>query len=108
MALKTSEIHCSLRQPGDEYAGLPNSPTIVPDGPGFLDMVALTIKSGIAPRINKKIIVLLTNATKRSNMPDCDNSSTSGSGAEMAERFINLITIFENKALDFHFQEVTA
>lgn len=108
MALKKSEIHPSLWQPGDEYAGLPNAPTIVPDGAGFQDMVALAIKPDIVARINKTIIVPLTNANKLSAMPDCNNSSTLGSGAEMAKRFIDPIAIFENTALDFNSQEVTA
>src|SRR5437667_6232832 len=34
-------------------------------------------------------------------MPDCNEPAKLGSGQEMVERLTNLISIFENKALDF-------
>jgi type I restriction enzyme M protein len=127
MALKKSELYSSLWQSCDElrggmdasqykdyvlvllfvkyvsdkYAGVPYAPITIPDGASFLDMVALKGKPDIGDQINKKIIGPLANANKLSDMPDFNDPSKLGSGAEMVERLTNLIAIFENKALDF-------
>ena len=127
MALKKSELYSSLWQSCDElrggmdasqykdyvlvllfvkyvsdkYAGVPYAPITIPDGAGFQDMVALKGKPDIGDQINKKIIGPLANANKLSDMPDFNDPSKLGSGAEMVERLTNLIAIFENRALDF-------
>jgi type I restriction enzyme M protein len=127
MALKKSELYSSLWQSCDElrggmdasqykdyvlvllfvkyvsdkYAGVPFAPITIPDGASFQDMVDLKGKPDIGDQINKKIIGPLANANKLSDMPDFNDPSKLGSGAEMVERLTNLIAIFENKALDF-------
>ncbi|MDD2465744.1 MAG: type I restriction-modification system subunit M [Desulfobulbus sp.] len=127
MALKKSELYSSLWQSCDElrggmdasqykdyvlvllfvkyvsdkYAGVPYAPITIPDGASFQDMVALKGKPDIGDQINKKIIGPLANANKLSDMPDFNDPSKLGSGAEMVERLTNLIAIFEHKGLDF-------
>jgi type I restriction enzyme M protein len=90
-----------IKYVSDKYAGVPYAPITIPEGAGFKDMVALKGKPDIGDQINKKIIAPLANANKLSDMPDFNDPSKLGSGAEMVERLTNLITIFENKALDF-------
>jgi len=85
----------------DKYAGVPYAPIIIPDGASFKDMVALKGKPDIGDQINKKIIGPLANANKLSDMPDFNDPSKLGSGQEIVDRLTNLISIFENKALDF-------
>jgi type I restriction enzyme M protein len=85
----------------DKYAGQPYAPIIIPEGASFKDMVALKGKPDIGDQINKKIIAPLANANKLSDMPDFNDASKLGSGKEMVDRLTNLISIFENKALDF-------
>ncbi|MHB1360037.1 MAG: type I restriction-modification system subunit M [Rhodocyclaceae bacterium] len=85
----------------DKYAGVPYAPITIPDGASFKDMVALKGKPDIGDQINKKIIGPLANANKLSDMPDFNDPGKLGSGQEIVERLTNLISIFENKSLDF-------
>lgn len=127
MAIKKSELYSSLWQSCDElrggmdasqykdyvlvllfikyvsdkYAGVKYAPINIPEGASFADMVALKGKSDIGDQINKKIIQPLMAANNLSDMPDFNDPSKLGSGAELVERLTNLIAIFENKALDF-------
>lgn len=127
MALKKSELYYSLWQSCDElrggmdasqykdyvlvllfvkyvsdkYAGVPYAPITIPEGAGFKDMVALKGKPDIGDQINKKIIGPLANANKLSDMPDFNDATKLGDGKEKVDRLTNLISIFENKALDF-------
>jgi type I restriction enzyme M protein len=127
MALKKSELYSSLWQSCDElrggmdasqykdyvlvllfikyisdkYAGVPFAPIRIPEGASFKDMVALKGVSDIGDRINKQIIAPLADANQLSDMPDFNDASKLGTGKEMVDRLTNLITIFENKALDF-------
>src|SRR5499433_2536403 len=127
MALKKSELYSSLWQSCDElrggmdasqykdyvlvllfikyisdkYAGVPFAPIIIPEGASFRSMVALKGKPDIRDQINKKIIAPLASANKLSDMPDFNDPAKLGSGKEMVDRLTNLISIFENKALDF-------
>jgi type I restriction enzyme M protein len=127
MAIKKSELYSSLWQSCDElrggmdasqykdyvlvllfvkyvsdkYAGVPYAPISIPEGASFKDMVALKGKPDIGDQINKKIIGPLANANKLSDMPDFNDPSKLGSGQEIVDRLTNLISIFENKALDF-------
>ena len=127
MAIKKSELNSSLWQSCDElrggmdasqykdyvlvllfvkyvsdkYAGVPYAPITIPDGASFKDMVALKGKPDIGDQINKKIIGPLANANKLSDMPDFNDPGKLGSGQEIVDRLTNLISIFENKALDF-------
>ena len=85
----------------DKYAGVPYAPITIPEGASFKDMVALKGKADIGDQINKKIIGPLANANKLSDMPDFNDPGKLGSGQEIVDRLTNLISIFENKALDF-------
>lgn len=127
MAIKKSELYSSLWQSCDElrgsmdasqykdyvlvllfvkyvsdkYADTYYAPITIPPGASFKDMVALKGKSDIGDQINKKIIGPLAKANKLSDMPDFNDPSKLGSGQEIVDRLTNLISIFENKALDF-------
>jgi type I restriction enzyme M protein len=90
-----------IKYVSDKYAGVPYAPITIPPGSSFKDMVALKGKSDIGDQINKKIIGPLANANKLSDMPDFNDPGKLGSGKEMVERLTNLISIFENKSLDF-------
>ena len=85
----------------DKYAGVPYAPITIPDGASFQDMVALKGKPDIGDQINKKILGPLANANKLSDMPDFNDSTKLGDGKAKVECLTNLITIFENPALDF-------
>lgn len=85
----------------DKYAGEPYAPITIPEGACFKDMVALKGKTDIGDQINKKILGPLATANKLSDMPDFNDATKLGSGKEMVDRLTNLISIFENKALDF-------
>jgi type I restriction enzyme M protein len=127
MAIKKSELYSSLWQSCDElrggmdasqykdyvlvllfvkyisdkYAGVPYAPIAIPHGASFNDMVALKGRPDIGDQINKKIIGPLAKANRLSDMPDFNDPSKLGSGQEIVDRLTNLISIFENKALDF-------
>ena len=130
MALKKSELYSSLWQSCDElrggmdasqykdyvlvllfikyisdkYAGTDYPPIDIPTGATFADMVDLKGKPDIGDQINKKIIAPLVNANKQlsqSDFPDFNDPVKLGDGKEKVERLTNLISIFENPALDF-------
>jgi len=85
----------------DKYAGVAYAPISIPKGASFKDMVALKGKPDIGDQINKKILKRLADANKLSDMPDFNDSTKLGSGKEKVDRLTNLISIFENPALDF-------
>ena len=85
----------------DRYAGQPYAPITIPKGAGFADMVALKGKSDIGDQINKKILGPLAQANQLSDMPDFNDPNKLGGGNEMVQRLTNLVSIFENPALDF-------
>ena len=85
----------------DRYAGQAYAPITIPKGASFADMVALKGKTDIGDQINKKILGPLAKANKLSDMPDFADPNKLGSGKEMVERLTNLISIFEDPALDF-------
>ena len=85
----------------DKYAGVPYAAITVPPGTSFKDMVTLKGKPSIGDDINKKIIGPIAEANKLSEMPDFNNPDKLGRGKDMVDRLSNLITIFENTALDF-------
>lgn len=85
----------------DKYAGVPYATITVPSGASFKDMVDLKGKPTIGDDINKKIIGPIAEANQLSEMPDFNNPDKLGSGKDMVDRLSNLITIFENPALDF-------
>lgn len=85
----------------DKYADQKYSPITIPKGASFKDMAALKGKSDIGDQINKKIIAPLKEANKLEIKVDFNDPTLLGAGKEMVERLTNLITIFENPALDF-------
>ena len=90
-----------IKYVSDKYAGVPFAAITVPKGASFKDMIALKGKSDIGDQINKKIIAPLKAANKLSEMPDFNDAGKLGSGKEMVDKLTDLISIFENKALDF-------
>jgi type I restriction enzyme M protein len=93
-----------LRYVSDKYGDEPNpySPVVVPKGAGFKDLQKLKGKAGLGDAINKHIVEPL----KKSNsflgkIPDFNDENMLGKGKEMVDRLTNLITIFEDKSLDF-------
>ena len=90
-----------IKYVSDKYAGVPYAPITIPAGASFADMVALKGKPDIGDQINKKVIAPLANANKLSDLPDFNDATKLGTGKEMVDRLTNLISIFENKALDF-------
>lgn len=90
-----------IKYVSDKYAGQPFAPITIPKGASFTDMVELKGKPDIGDQINKKIMAPLASANKLSDLPDFDDSNKLGTDKEKVERLTNLITIFENPALDF-------
>jgi type I restriction enzyme M protein len=90
-----------IKYVSDKYAGVPFAAITVPKGASFDDMVAFKGKSDIGDQINKKIIAPLKEANRLSEMPDFNDAGKLGSGKEMVDKLTDLISIFENKALDF-------
>jgi type I restriction enzyme M protein len=90
-----------IKYVSDKYACQPYAPITIPIGSSFKDMMALKGKPDIGDQINKKIIAPLVSANKLSDMPDFNDTNKLGSGKEQVDRLTNLISIFENPALDF-------
>lgn len=87
----------------DKFAGQKYADIEVPSGASFKDMVALKGKPDIGDQINKKIIAPLAkaNSLPEADFPDFNDTNKLGSGKEMVDRLTNLISIFENPALNF-------
>ena len=87
----------------DKYAGQKFADIEVPAGASFKDMIALKGKPDIGDQINKKIIhpLATANSLPEADFPDFNDTNKLGSGKEMVDRLTNLISIFENPALDF-------
>lgn len=90
-----------IKYVSDKFAGQAFAPIAIPDGASFKDMVALKGKPDIGDQINKKIVGPLAKENRLSDMPDFNDATKLGSGAEMVVRLSNLIAIFEDKSLDF-------
>ncbi len=90
-----------IKYVSDKYANVPFAPITIPEGASFQDMVALKGQPDIGDQINKKIIAPLVNANQLSDFPDFNDASKLGSDKEMVQRLTNLISIFQNPALDF-------
>lgn len=79
-------------------------PVVIPDGASFTDMVQLKGKSDIGDKINTQIIQpLIEHNTRlaRSDFPDFNDPIKLGEGKAMVDRLTELISIFENPALNF-------
>ena len=95
-----------IKYVSDKFANAgPFSAFKVPDGASFDDMRKLKGAPDIGDQINKKIIAPLVEANSgtlaRTDFPDFNDATKLGTGKEMVERLTSLITIFENKNLDF-------
>ena len=125
MALKKSELYSSLWASCDELRGSMDASQYkdyvlvflfmkyvsdkggelvdIPDGCSFNDLIKLKGKADIGEQINKKI----TELAKANDLygiitvADFDNDEKLGKGKEKVDRLSNLISIFENEALDF-------
>ena len=85
----------------DKWAGQPYAPITIPEGASFADMVALKGSTDIGDQINKKILAPIAEANKLADMPDFNDVTKLGSGKAMVDTLTELISIFENPALDF-------
>ena len=85
----------------DKYAGQPYAPITIRSGASFADMVALKGNPNIGELINTKILGPLAKDNNLSDMPDFNDPSKLGDGKEKVDRLTNLVSIFENPALDF-------
>ena len=93
-----------LKYISDKYAGKKFAPITIPAGSSFADMIALKGKPTIGDDINKKILGPLAKANpqlSQADFADFNDPNKLGSGKEMVDRLTNLISIFENPALDF-------
>ena len=93
-----------LKYISDKYAGKKFAPITIPPGSSFTDMVALKGKPSIGDDINKKILGPLAKSNpqlSQADFADFNDANKLGSGKEMVDRLTNLISIFENPALDF-------
>jgi type I restriction enzyme M protein len=87
----------------DKYSGQRYPPIIVPKGGSFADMREAKNKPNIGELLNT-IIKKLAHENKLSEVidtADFDDKSMLGDGSEQIERLTNLISIFEDPALDF-------
>jgi type I restriction enzyme M protein len=87
----------------DKYAGQPDALIEVPKGGSFKDMVALKGNKDIGEKINT-IIARLAEANDLKgviDVADFNEPDKLGRGKEMVDRLTNLVSIFENPALDF-------
>lgn len=88
----------------DKYANKTDSLIEVPKGATFEDMIALKGQPDIGDQINKKILkpLFAANGLEGSmELVDFNDDDKLGSGKEKVELLGNLISIFENPALDF-------
>jgi type I restriction enzyme M protein len=87
----------------DKYAGQRDALLDVPKGGRFADMVALKGDNEIGDKMNK-IISCLAEANDLKgviDVADFNDADKLGKGKEMIDRLSNLVSIFDNPALDF-------
>jgi type I restriction enzyme M protein len=87
----------------DKYAGQKDALLDVPKGGRFADMVALKGDKEIGDKMNK-IISRLAEANDLKgviDVADFNDADKLGKGKEMVDRLSNLVSIFDNPALDF-------
>lgn len=87
----------------DKYSNNPNALIEIPKGGSFADMVALKGTKDIGDGINK-IIGKLAEANDLKNVidvADFNDDEKLGKGKLMQDKLTNLVSIFENPALDF-------
>lgn len=87
----------------DKYADDPNALITIPEGGSFQDMVALKGDKEIGDKMNTIIGALAIENDLKGviDVADFNDDDKLGKGKEMVDKLSNLITIFENPALDF-------
>jgi type I restriction enzyme M protein len=87
----------------DKYAGQKDALIEVPKGGSFADMVALKGNKEIGDKVNKIIGKLADKNDLKGviDVADFNDADKLGKGKEMVDRLSNLISIFDNPALDF-------
>ncbi len=87
----------------DKYAGQKNALLDVPPGGSFANMLALKGDKEIGDKINKIIAKLAEANDLRGviDVADFNSADKLGSGKQMVDRLSNLVSIFDNPALDF-------
>ena len=95
-----------IKYVSDKYANYEGfePPIVIPTGASFRDMIELKGKSDIGDKINTQVIQPLIDANTRlarSDFPDFNDPNKLGDGETRVERLGNLISIFQNPALDF-------
>ncbi len=88
----------------DKYANAgPYADIKVPQGASFSDMVALKGSANIGDDINKKILgpIAEANRLSKADLADFDDAALLGDGKEKVDRLTDLISIFQDHALDF-------
>ena len=88
----------------DKYASQARPLIEVPPGSSFTDMVALIGDKEIGDKINKQIIAKIAGANNLKGVIDVADFNADdklGKGKEMQEKLSNLVSIFNNPALDF-------
>ena len=86
-----------------DKAGQPGAMLEIPKGASFADMVTLKGKTEIGDQINK-IVTRLAEANGLQgviDVADFNDEDKLGKGKEMVDRLSNLVSIFDNKTLDF-------
>lgn len=92
-----------IKYVSDKYANDPNALIEIPEGGGFKGMSALKGTKDIGDGINKIIGELAKSNDLKGviDVADFSDDDKLGKGKEMVDKLTNLITIFENPALDF-------
>jgi type I restriction enzyme M protein len=93
-----------IKYVSDKYAGQPRPLIEIPKGSRFADMVALKGDKEIGDKINKQIISKIAEANNLKgviDVADFNDADKLGKGKEMQDRLSNLVSIFNNPALDF-------
>jgi len=85
----------------DKWAGQRYAPITIPEGASFADMVKLKGATDIGDQINKKILAPIAKANNLAKFPDFNDPTKLGTDKEMVDTLTDLISVFENPALDF-------
>ncbi len=129
MAIKKSELYSSLWASCDELRGgmdasqykdyilvflflkyvsdkadHPDAQIDIPKGSSFQDLIELKGTPNIGDDINKKILAPIAEANGLKgviDLADFNDEDKLGKGREMVDRLTNLVSIFQNKSLDF-------
>jgi type I restriction enzyme M protein len=93
-----------IKYVSDKYAGQSRPLIEIPEGSSFADMVTLKGNKEIGDKINKQIISKIAEANGLKgviDVADFNDADKLGKGKEMQDRLSNLVSIFNNPALDF-------